>query len=541
MSKMLTLLLLLTAQVVHASLHGWKKDVVAPPTDLHTVTFWLTPSNPSALFQRLDDVASPTSPHYRHWLDDDAIASLVSSKALPHLEQWLDDHTQHAYTTDLSKHNDFALVTLNTDDIKQMFGQMSTYHQQNHTVLRLTSGEQLSSTHVPPLLQQHISAIFGLSDFYPLVRQEAMPTTANKDGGCTTSFKGKTINPTVLQAKYNTTTATGPRPGFGKHSQGIAAFEQAEFKPADVAEFQQNFSLGNQVVSIVGPNNGGYFGEASLDTQYIFSIGNGVKTSFIAQDSFNMLEWAWLAMNQTHPPTVLSVSWGSGESGFDAAHQSAANSEFAKIGLKGITIVTASGDAGTGKQGFWKCTKFDPTWPASSPYVTSVGGTYVVEGDDAEETGWGFSGGGFSAFHSRPSYQDVAVQTYVNSGTTLPTASLYNASGRAVPDVSALATNYYLLTAGSWGCLSGTSAATPVFAGLISLINDQLVAQGKPTVGFINPALYGYKGESIGFDVVEGNNKAQGCPAGFNAAKGYDPITGLGTPNYGVLETILAL
>ena len=215
-----------------------------------------------------------------------------------------------------------------------------------------------------------------------------------------------------------------------------------------------------------------------------------------------------------------------------------ANAEFAKIGLKGHTILTASGDAGTGKQGFFSCKKFDPTWPASSPYVTSVGGTYLDETTNTE-MGWKDSGGGFSAIFGRPKYQTEAVKGYMNSGTTLPSSALYNASGRATPDVSALATNYRLLTASSWGCLSGTSAATPVFAGLISLINDQLVAKGKPTVGFINPALYQYKSESIGFDVVNGNNKAQGCKTGFNAVKGYDPITGRGTPDYKILEKIL--
>lgn len=60
--------------------------------------------------------------------------------------------------------------------------------------------------------------------------------------------------------------------------QGVAAFEDAEFKPSDVAQFQKDYNLTDVVVSILGPNNGGYYGEAGLDTQYIFSTGSGIPT-----------------------------------------------------------------------------------------------------------------------------------------------------------------------------------------------------------------------------------------------------------------------
>jgi tripeptidyl-peptidase-1 len=121
----------------------------------------------------------------------------------------------------------------------------------------------------------------------------------------------------------------------------------------------------------------------------------------------------------------------------------------------------------------------------------------------------------------------------------MPSSKLFDNTGRATPDVSALATNYRLYTRG-WGELSGTSAATPVFAGMISLINEARVAQGKSTVGFINPAMYAAGGASpIGFDVVTGNNKAAGCSAGFPATAGFDAITGLGTPLFATLKKLL--
>ena len=81
-----------------------------------------------------------------------------------------------------------------------------------------------------------------------------------------------------------------------------------------------------------------------------------------------------------------------------------------------------------------------------------------------------------------------------------------------MPDVAALATNFQVCSGGAYGPLSGTSAATPTFAGIVSTINDARLAKGLSTVGFINPTLYaGASASPIGFDVTVGNNKAKGC------------------------------
>merc|ERR1719453_2968788 len=116
----------------------------------------------------------------------------------------------------------------------------------------------------------------------------------------------------------------------------------------------------------------------------------------------------------------------------------------------------------------------------------------------------------------------------------MPASKLYSADGCAKPDVSALCTNYQVFSGGSAaGTLTGTSAASPAFAGVVAVINDLLVSKGKPVLGFINPTLYAAAEASaadfLGFDVTTGNNKHSGCPAGFPAAKGWDAVTGLGT------------
>jgi len=80
------------------------------------------------------------------------------------------------------------------------------------------------------------------------------------------------------------------------------------------------------------------------------------------------------------------------------------------MGAAGISIFVASGDAGTGKQGMFGCKKFAPVWPASSPWITAVGGTYLADG---VENGWNGSGGGFSAVHARPAYQEASASAYL--------------------------------------------------------------------------------------------------------------------------------
>jgi len=253
-----------------------------------------------------------------------------------------------------------------------------------------------------------------------------------------------------------------------------------------------------------------------------------------------MLSWCELVLNMKKPPSVVSISWGSPEANYQTEHMTAGSDCFQKMGVQGITVFTASGDSGTGKQGLFKCNAFAPEWPGTCPYITTVGGTYLESGT---ENGVSFSGGGFSAVFPRPSWQNKTVTAYLQSAT-LPSSDLYAGDGRAIPDIAALSTNYRTFSGGfHGGSVSGTSAASPAFAGLVAVINDLLVDSGKPTVGFINPALYASAETSsadfLGFDVVTGNNKASGCDAGFPATEGWDAVTGLGTPLFQSLKSVL--
>jgi len=220
----------------------------------------------------------------------------------------------------------------------------------------------------------------------------------------------------------------------------------------------------------------------------------------------------------------------------DLATMLSTNVYFQKMGVLGMSIFAATGDDGTGHSGklFKPCERFNPNWPAVSPYVTAVGGTYIDVDADIE-IGWSYSGGGFSDAFARPSYQDAAIKNYLanNASGQLPPPSLYNISGRGIPDISAVATNYQIVLSNVTYPVSGTSAASPTIAAIFSTINDVLLKNGKKPVGFLNPSLYALN--NVGYDVLSGSNPSKKCDMGFGAVAGWDAVTGLGTPDYPTL------
>lgn len=169
--------------------------------------------------------------------------------------------------------------------------------------------------------------------------------------------------------------------------------------------------------------------------------------------------------------------------------------------------------------------------------VTSIGGTENVAPEVAVTR---FpSGGGFSNYFERPSYQTSDVQAYVNALPNGTYTGLYNPSGRAFPDVAAQGDRYRIWLKGSPRSIGGTSASSPAFAGLVALLNDARFAKGKKSLGFLNPLIYSAKARGVWNDVTVGKNPGCGTQ-GFNATKGWDPVTGLGTMNFAKLLAIVA-
>ena len=261
--------------------------------------------------------------------------------------------------------------------------------------------------------------------------------------------------------------------------------------------------------------------------------------------------------------TVITQSFGAVEEGFGST-QSLLNLRHAFISAAadGVTVLASSGDGGSANS--TKTPVKNPTtlpyptvnWPASDPLVTGVGGTYLctnpvtgvgVDSTDApsncqvspavREIGWIDSGGGFSHIFATPAYQDTlpAGSTGISGGMRGVPDVAFQASSRTGPLVYDTAPG-----AGGWFIVGGTSCASPQFAGVVA-IADQIAGHG---LGQINPTLYqlaaGPKHGTYFYDVTTGNNQADPSVPGYPATTGWDPVTGLGTPNAAKLAPALA-
>lgn len=286
-------------------------------------------------------------------------------------------------------------------------------------------------------------------------------------------------------------------------------------------------------------------------------------------------------------PYVISMSWGQPESDMTADGIAAANSAFQQLTAMGVTLVASSGDSGANVQtqsGASDCSPgtLIPDWPATSPYVLAVGATAPAgspaqlanpatpicqsppsgyaclnpQPETACSAGSGnviTSGGGFSLFSPMPAWQRSAVNRYLTAhSAALPPSSVFNSGNRAYPDVSASGA-FYLINcpySADGQCqygvnvVFGTSAAAPLWAGVIALVNAARMRAGFPVLGFVNPLLYefaaNYSDGTVLNDVTTGDNTCLesdsngnvvcGCQ-GYAAAPGFDAVTGLGTPN----------
>lgn len=162
-------------------------------------------------------------------------------------------------------------------------------------------------------------------------------------------------------------------------------------------------------------------------------------------------------------------------------------------------------------------------------------------GPDAPLQPSDFSGGGFSHVFGVPDWQKAATKQYQKLLGTKH-KGFYNASKRGIPDVALLGDDYLIVAGVYESARSGTSASTPVFAAMIALLNDIRLHAGKPVLGHLNPVLYSTHLTRAFTDVVDGSS--DGCSwgntfeIGFEALKGWDAATGLGTPDFAKLRAL---
>ncbi|XP_056408981.1 tripeptidyl-peptidase 1 isoform X2 [Hyla sarda] len=518
---------------------GWSPAEHLPSSDSVILTFALKQQNVKKLEELLYRVSDPGSPDYGRFLSLEELRSLVqpSEDTLRTVRTWLEKHG--VVNCDGIATRDFLQCQMDARTAEKLLpgARLIRYVKEEQSVVRSASPYSLN-----PEVASHIDFVGGLHRFPPdrrLRRQEKDGTTAEFHLG---------VTPSVLRQRYNLSASDiGAHPN---NSQACAQFLEQYFHPADLSEFMslfgKSFEHRVEVDHVIGQQGGGRAGlEASLDVEYIMSTGANISTWVFSnpgrhesQEPF--LDWMLLLSNLSSLPWVHTISYGDDEDSLSVAFMQRINIEFMKAGARGLTILFASGDDGAGCRQISKDKNvFRPSFPASSPYVTTVGGTsFKNPFQVTDEVTDYISGGGFSNVFPMPDYQVSAVSKYFTSSVKMPPGSYYNRSGRAYPDVAALSDNYWVVTNRvpiPW--VSGTSASTPVFGGILSLINDQRKKRGLSTLGFLNPALYRLGGATDAlFDVTEGCHLS--CfddlvlAQGFCAAPSWDPVTGWGTPNY---------
>ncbi|HEX6121874.1 MAG TPA: S53 family peptidase [Ktedonobacterales bacterium] len=357
------------------------------------------------------------------------------------------------------------------------------------------------------------------------------------------------MTPDELRAAYNVTPLLEMGlSGAGQTVVVIVSFGSPTLQQ-DVATFCQRYGLPPAQLSVLAPlgttafdendpSMAAWARETEEDVEVIHAIAPGAKIVVLTspvdetQGTHGLPQFRQLEQYavEHHLGSVISQSWGASEA---TLNDPAGRAEVEQWDVffqrattqQGITFLAASGDHGATDWGDAAMSRFSAapttTFPASNPWVTAVGGTTLTRGPSAfQETAWSGSGGGYSNLFLAPSYQQAK-----------PFA------GRGVPDIAAAAdraTGLGIYVRGEWRVAVGTSASTPFWAALTAIANQMA---GRP-LGFLNPALYALAQEKRNagdfYDITSGNNSYSGhgvSVAGYPAGRGWDAVTGLGTPN----------
>ncbi|KAH9933246.1 subtilisin-like protein [Epithele typhae] len=373
-----------------------------------------------------------------------------------------------------------------------------------------------------------------------------------------------------------------------KNSIGIVEYTPQQYVPSDMDMFFTNFSTSQVsqrpvMESIDGGNidvdGEGYDinAESNLDLQYAMSlVGKSQKvTLYQVGDlfrgaSFNTfldaIDGSYCTFEGGDDPTrdpdypdpydggykgendcgtvspahVISTSYSYDEAELTPAYMERQCAEYAKLGLMGVTVLYSSGDYGVGGYAdyclddtgapSYDGTRFSPSFLAGAREPDAS----VTDPESACEQVI-YSGGGFSNVFAMPSWQKDAVSGYLTKYPPPHPTELWNATGsRAYPDLSANGANYVVAIQGEYYFVYGTSASAPVVAAMLSAANDARLAVGKKPIGFINPTIYSKAFTHAFNDITNGTNPGCGT-VGFSAKPGWDPVTGMGTPNFPAL------
>lgn len=526
------------SSILGSVLGGWQVGPRARGEELLTLHLFLahSPHQRAALERCLLASSEPTGPGYGRHLTFQELNDLLRppADAVLAVRSWLagagvDWGTQVAHNPG----QDILEVTLPVRDVEHLLA------AEYHTLTHVSDGAPILRTgrySLPAAVASYID-IVG-----PTIRLPSRPQKKTRLSPADTAY----TTPVSLREQYGATgfTASSKNNGFA-----LCGFLDQYFAKDDVDYFFQTFdqqSVG-KTISVKGPNPGPSGMEATVDVCYGAAMAAGVATTFWStagrmpghSDNEPLLQWLADVASDPAPPLVFSFSYSDNEDTVDAQYAQRVNVELQKAGARGLSIIESSGDGGVaGIQPESYCPGgFMATFPATSPYVTSVGSTGGPAGAETASTHFP-SGGGFSTYswQPRPDFQKAAVEKYLQSGATLPSSSLYNSSTRGYPDVSLNGENYALTQYSISINVDGTSCSAPSFGAMVAMLNDVRLSKGLPSLGWLNPLLYAHPEAFT--DITQGSNPACGN-GGFPAAPGWDPVTGLGTMKFKAWEAIV--
>ncbi len=394
--------------------------------------------------------------------------------------------------------------------------------------------------------------------------------TGTIEPGCATTtypaavFSSAGLFPNQILSAYG----IAPLQAGGSQGQGVhlAILGEAPTPVSDVTAFRNCFGFPGTALQIHGGSNVAPILESSLDAMTVSMVAPKLASLELwvkalghadPQGALELLADPLQATkNGTPLPNVISISYGVCEATVApyTAARALFNRQAAATAALGITIVVAAGDSGSSACAHGvpssQLTGFDEqrsaSWPATSPWVLAVGGTNLTltPANAIESSGvWNDTeypspyaqaaagGGGASTLEKRPWWQPA-----------IPSQSTY----RMVPDVAAFADpspGYAIICSHEvQGCgpspgqsisfVGGTSAATPLVAGMIALWDQQAKQSGLPNPGFVPPLLYSVAQHDPGsfLDITTGSNAVFGGVSCCTATPGFDLASGLGSP-----------
>jgi len=521
-----------------------------------------TGAQQAALEQLLQQQQDPTSPNYHDWLTPEQYADRfgLSQNDLDKISTWLQSQ---GFAVEYTARGRNWIAFSGTAGQVQV-----AFHTEIHRYR--VDGEMhfanATAPSIPAALEAVAGVIQGLDDFR-LKPPHKRPPLAGFRPDATGSNGSHYLAPGDLATIYDIN-------GFYSHGldgkgQKIAVVGQSNVDMSDIESFRSSFGLPSNDPQMVLVQNSADPGitddldEADLDLEWTGAIAYNATVLYVY--STNVVTSVEYAIDQNLAP-VISMSYTNCEqmvSATPAAVASAYESVAQQANSEGITWLASSGDAGaagcdTGAGITAASNGLAVNLPASIPEVTGVGGTEFNEGSGQywsatnssngtsalryiPEAAWNdsaslgelaSSGGGASLFYPKPAWQ---------TGTGVPSDG-----ARDVPDVAFTASNghdsYIIVTGGQATPIGGTSASTPMFAGVVALLN-QYLNPSKPGLGNINPTLYRVaRSNTVGavfHDVPAGSSNIVPCVAGspncsngslgFRTGTGYDQVTGLGS------------